>query len=137
MKLITTIVLVLVACSSVLAQKLIPAVPDYTLLWSRFSSVVVVDSFMLATSPMGIVLFQSSSGSTDFLETDHVWMNSEPIKQKISGDIDVVQTSAGVMYFLDLRQLPRLVVLGNVDVGQGIVDFSLRDSNLYICARAL
>jgi hypothetical protein len=132
MKRLLTIVCTLLIASAAQAITTIPSLPDYTMLWSRYSSVSVVDTFIIATARQGLVIHKAPAGTLDFKPVRYVFLNSSPVRQKRFGSTLVVQTNAGVYYFFDLASLPDPTLLGHIDIGQGANDFVLRGEDFYV-----
>jgi len=117
---------------TVRAAQIIPPNPLHTMLWGKFNSVMVFDTFMVAAAHDGIVVFQNQVGSLEFAPVKHVFLNSEAERQKRFDSVLLVQTAAGVIHFFNLHSLPNIESLGSIDLEPGANDFALRGSDLYV-----
>ena len=132
MKRLRVVLAIVLVAGTVRAVQIIPPNPLQTMLWARFNSVMVIDTFMVAAALDGIVVFQGQIGSLEFTPVKHLFLNSEAERQKRFDSVLLVQTAAGVIYFFDLHSLPDLEPLGSIDLEPGANDFVLRGSDMYI-----
>lgn len=108
--------------------------PDYTLLWNGFNDLYARDSFVVACGNDGLVVLLFDPATQLYHPVTTQFLEARPVRQKVTGDVLSVQTSAQTIYFYDLTQLPALARLGRADLGGlPITDFDLYGDDLYLC----
>ena len=128
--LLLAILLVLVAGPASAAD--LVAGPDQSFLWNQFNSLVVVDSFALATSDFGLAVLKLDSVHGYFDGVNQLPLSNQAVDVKVSGRLATVKTSAGLAYFIDLSQLPDLSLIGETDIGTTVFDAALVGNDLYL-----
>ena len=127
----TALVLLLLAAP---AEAFIDQDPNYTFLWNGFSSVTVIDSFAVATTGEGLVVLKYDQLTKTYKAFDNIFLNSEPYRQKLTGNVLTIRTYADVLYFIDIGHLPDITLLGKIDIDFPFYDYALHGQDLYICA---
>lgn len=110
----------------------IPHDPDYSILWNQFSSVVMVDSFAVATTKEAIVVLGPDTSAT-LKPVNAMFLDTEPYQQKRSGTVITVRSRANILYFVDISDLPNLQLLGQADLQVPFTDYALFGQDLYVC----
>ncbi|MCK4301698.1 MAG: T9SS type A sorting domain-containing protein [candidate division Zixibacteria bacterium] len=108
--------------------------PDYTLLWNRFTSVMVVDGYAVALSPDGVVVCEYLPEHAMFVQAGQLFLDDYPLAMKAYGDLLVVKTLDERLLYVDIGHLPEISTLGQFDPGVPFADFLLDGQNLYISA---
>jgi len=108
--------------------------PDYTLLWNRFTSVMVIDGYAIALSPDGVVVCEYLSDHAIFVQAGQLFLDDYPLAMKAYGDLLVVKTLDERLLYVDIGHLPEISALGQFDPGVPFADFILEGQNLYISA---
>jgi hypothetical protein len=125
--------LILLAVTAAPAGAVIDAEPHHTLLWSGFTSVTVVDSFVVTTTAEGVVVLQYDAISHAYEAVSHVFLDNKAFMQKRSGDVITVRAQGNLLYFIDISDLPNISLLGTADFGYPFYDYALFGQDLYIC----
>ncbi|MDH3936020.1 MAG: T9SS type A sorting domain-containing protein [candidate division Zixibacteria bacterium] len=112
----------------------IDRLPDQTLLWNRFHTVTIVDSFALALSPEGIVVSRYDLGNANFVQVQQLFLDDEPVQMKVRDGLLLVHTMRDSLLIVDISHLPSLSRLGAVDVGIPLSDFDIHEQDLYVSA---
>ena len=131
-KLLGTALIILFLVSPV--ESAIDEEPNYTFLWNGFTSITVIDSFAIATTGEGLVALKYDQLTNTYKAFDNIFLNSEPYRQKLNGNVLTVRTYADVLYFIDVGNLPEITLLGKVDIDFPFYDFALHGQDLYLCA---
>jgi hypothetical protein len=131
MKRLLWLVVVFMALSGGVRSE-IPRDPVATFRWSRFNAIATVDSFIVAGGRDGLNVF--SLGSTDVTLTSRgqTYLETEPMQMQRFDSVLVVVSRAHILYFVDLRTLPQIHLLGELDLGVSFTSLSLKGSNLYV-----
>ncbi len=108
--------------------------PDYTLLWNRFTSVMVIDGYAIALSPDGVVVCEYVSEHSIFVQASQLFLDDYPLAMKAYGDLLVVKTLDERLLYIDIGHLPEISALGQFDPGVPFADFILDGQSLYISA---
>jgi hypothetical protein len=103
------------------------------MLWNDFSSISVVDSFVVATTTEAVVVLGPDTGVA-YKPVQHLFLDTEPYEQKRSGDVITVRSRENLLYFIDISDLPNISLLGTADLGFPFYDFALFGQDLYICS---
>ncbi len=106
--------------------------PDNTILLSSFENVLVVDSFAIAVATQGVAVYQYDNDSAAFDFKDQLLLKFTQATMKRFGDTLVVNADKRILYFVDISSLPRLTLVGRVDVGQDFGDFTVHGTDLYV-----
>jgi hypothetical protein len=132
-RILPAVILLLAVAGS--AGAVIDATPDHSLLFNRFSSLTVVDSFAVASAKDGLVAISIGRDGDDYVltEASHLLLPTEPYVQKRTGQVLTVRSKADILYFVDLSNLPELTLLGQADIGYPFFDFALFGQDVYIC----
>lgn len=114
-------------------QAEIPDVPDYSLRWSGYTGVSVVDSYLVCATHSGLVVLERKA--TTELSYEIVTTLPMPValvSQKLSYPYLMVRTQAEQITLIDLSALPSISVIATYDIAFPFEDYELRDSTLYI-----
>ena len=111
---------------------LIDSRPDYSMLWNGFTSATTVDSFIVVTVSDAVVVLAPDSDTT-FAPVNHIFLETRPIGQKLSGNVLTVHSQEHILYFLDVSNLPNVQLLGQADFGFPFHDFALFGQDIYVC----
>jgi hypothetical protein len=106
--------------------------PDYTLLWNRYTSVTVVDSFVIGIAPKAIVVSRYDDTLGLFVPVNPYLMESNPVSFKRYDTLLIVKTTDEKLAFFSLSSLPELTYLGLLDPGVSFEDFAIRETDLYL-----
>ncbi|MFZ1684104.1 MAG: T9SS type A sorting domain-containing protein [Candidatus Zixiibacteriota bacterium] len=110
----------------------IPRDPVSTFHWSRFNAITTVDSFIVAAGRDGLMVFSLGSTDVNLTSRAQAYLDTEPMQMLRSDSVLVVITRAHIVYFIDLRALPQIHVLGELDLGVSFTSLSFKGSNLYL-----
>jgi len=129
-KIIPLIILALFPVSSIKAD--LVSGPRTSFLWNQFNSVTILDTFALATSDFGVALLRLNP-ETGLFDTDTtVLLSNQALSIKVADNLAVVRTSAGIVSLFDLSLLPRLNLIGEIDVGPAVYDIVIVGTDIYM-----
>jgi len=127
-------IIVLLSLVSALVQAEIAPVPDYSMLWNRFTSVRVVDSFTVAISTDGIAVCGYNTLESSFTHINQLFLDDKPIAMRLQNELLIVRTLSDSLLFIDVGHLPELVRLGGVAPESEFSDFFVHEDKLFIGA---
>ena len=130
MRILLSILLIL--CGSLSAWATIDKQPEYSLLWSNFSSVSMYDDYAVVTVEEGLVVLAYDSLFKTYSPVNHLFLNTEPLSQKRNGSVLAVKSRANILYFVDISQLPSLKLIGEADIGFPFEDYACFGQDIYI-----
>jgi len=106
--------------------------PRGSFLWNQFNYVTVLDTFALAASDFGVALLRMNPETGVFSTDTTVLLSNKALSIKVAGDLAVVRSSSGIASILDLSALPRVELIGEIDIGTEVSDAVLVGSDLYL-----
>lgn len=130
MKIVVSILVLLCVSGSTLAT--IDKQPEYSILWSSFSSVSMYDDYAVVTTEEGIVVLAYDSSFKSYSPVNYLFLDTEPISQKRNGSVLAVRSSANIIYFIDISGLPTLILFGEADIGYPFHDYACYGQDIYI-----
>ncbi|MBK7141499.1 MAG: T9SS type A sorting domain-containing protein [bacterium] len=111
----------------------IPDSPDYSLRWSGYTGVSVIDSYLVCATHSGLVVLERKAGPTLAYEmVNNLPLTTSLVSQKLSYPWLLVHTGADQICLVDVSDLPNIAVVATYDIAFPFEDYELRDSSLYV-----
>ncbi|MEA1981758.1 MAG: hypothetical protein U9N54_12415, partial [candidate division Zixibacteria bacterium] len=112
----------------------ISELPDYTFMWNKYKSLMVVDGFVVGCTERGLVVSQYDLGQDVFVQKSHFLIVDEPVSMNRDNQTLAVKTSENKIYFFDLSNLPNLTLISVWDTQIEFEDFAFNDNNILLSA---
>ncbi len=106
--------------------------PDYSFLWNQFNAIEILDGYALASSDFGVAVLQLDSASGTFSQVNQLQLGNQALELTVAGTLATVSTSAGILYFVDLSNLPELTLIGQTDLVTNVYDAVAVGNDLYL-----
>jgi hypothetical protein len=111
----------------------IPRDPDFTLRWTGYTGVSVVDSYLVCATHSGLVVLQRKPTS----DIGYELVSTLPLQtglftQKLHYPWLLLHTRANQLSLVDLSNLPEIQITATFDIEFPFQDYELRDSTLYV-----
>ncbi|RKX20426.1 MAG: hypothetical protein DRP35_06075 [Candidatus Zixiibacteriota bacterium] len=112
----------------------ISELPDYTFMWNKYKSLMVVDGFVVGCTERGLVVSQYDLGQDIFVQKSHFLTVDEPVSMNRDNQTLAVKTSENKIYFFDLSNLPNLTLISVWDTQIEFEDYVFDDNNILLSA---
>ena len=108
--------------------------PDYTFMWNKYKSLMIVDDFVVGCTDRGLVMSQYDLSQDIFIQKSHFLTVDEPVLMRRANQTMAVKTLENKIYFFDLSNLPNLTLISVWDTQIEFEDYTFNDNNILLSA---